>query len=62
MQFHDDPIRREEVIRSYLRRTLDPATAEAFESHYLSCDDCFEELRVSGLLMVGLLGRKKLHR
>jgi len=37
-----------------LRRTLDPATAEAFESHYLSCDECFEELRVSGLLMVGL--------
>ena len=54
MQFHDDSIRREEVIRSYLRRTLDPATAEAFESHYLACNECFEELRVSGLLMVGL--------
>jgi anti-sigma B factor antagonist len=54
MQFHDDPTFREELIRSYLRRTLDPETTEAFESHYLSCDECFEELRVSGLLLVGL--------
>ena len=44
MQFHDDPTFREEVIRNYLRRTLDADAAEAFESHYLSCDECFEEL------------------
>jgi anti-sigma B factor antagonist len=54
MQCHDDPTYREELIRNYLRRSLDAAATEAFESHYLSCDDCFEELRVSGLLMVGL--------
>jgi anti-sigma B factor antagonist len=54
MQFHDDPTVREELIRSYLRRTLDPHATEAFESHYLSCDQCFEELRISGMLMAGL--------
>ena len=54
MEFHDDPTSREEVIRNYLRRTLDAQAAEAFESHYLCCDECFEELRVTGLLMVGL--------
>jgi anti-sigma B factor antagonist len=54
MQFHEDPTFREEVIRNYLRRTLDAEATEAFESHYLSCDECFEELRVTGLLLVGL--------
>jgi anti-sigma B factor antagonist len=54
MQCHDDPTIREELIRKYLRRALDADAIEAFESHYLSCDQCFEELRVSGLLMVGL--------
>ena len=63
MQFHDDPTFREELIRSYLRRTLEPDVTEAFERHYLSCDQCFEELRVSGLLMVGLhQTRVELHR
>ena len=54
MPFHQDLIAREELIRDYLRRKLDADTAEAFESHYLSCDECFEELRVSSLLMAGL--------
>ena len=58
MQFHDDPTSREEVIRNYLRRTLDAGAAEAFETHYLSCDECFEELRVSSLLMAGLHGAR----
>lgn len=54
MQFHDDPALREEVIRNYLRRTLEAEAAEAFETHYLACDECFEELRISALLMGGL--------
>jgi len=53
MQFHD-PIYREDLIRNYLRRTLDAEATEAFESHYLACDECFEELRVTSLLTVGL--------
>jgi anti-sigma B factor antagonist len=51
---HEDRVVREEIIRDYVLRRLDPARAEAFESHYLACDECFEELRVSHLLAVGL--------
>jgi anti-sigma B factor antagonist len=58
MQFHQDPLFREEVIRDYVLRRLDAATAETFESHCLSCDKCFEELRVSQALMAGLGQRK----
>ena len=54
MEFHQDLLAREEIIRNYLLRRLDTNTTEAFESHYLSCDECFEELRASQLLVVGL--------
>ena len=54
MPFHDDPILREELIISYLQKRLDAATIEAFESHYLICDECFEELQASELLIEGL--------
>ncbi len=54
MPFHDDPLLREELIVKYLHRRLDAATTEAFESHFLMCDECFEELRVSQLLTEGL--------
>lgn len=64
MQFHDDPLDREGWIRDYLLRRLDAAAVEEFESHYLSCDDCFEELRATRLLMSGLaqskVGRRRL--
>jgi len=59
MDFHQDLLAREELIRNYLLRRLDANTAEAFESHYLSCDECFEELRASQLLAAGL-GQSKL--
>jgi anti-sigma B factor antagonist len=54
MPFHDEPLLREELIVKYLKRRLDAASTEAFESHYLTCDECFEELRVSQLLAEGL--------
>jgi anti-sigma B factor antagonist len=54
MPFHDDPLLREELIVKYLQRRLDAAATEAFESHYLTCEECFEELRVSQLLTEGL--------
>ncbi len=58
MEFHDDPMAREELIRDYLLKRLDSNTTEAFESHYIYCDECFEELRASRLLVSGL-GRSK---
>src|SRR5262245_32604892 len=54
MEFHQDLLEREEIIRNYLLRRLDANTTEAFESHYLACDECFEELRASQLLVAGL--------
>ena len=54
LQLHEDPLAREELIRGYLKRSLDTATIEAFESHYLTCRECFEELRTTDLLMQGL--------
>src|SRR5438445_13713202 len=59
MQFHHDPLFREELIRDYLLKRLDAETAESFESHYLVCEECFEQLRVGEMLASGL-GRSKL--
>jgi anti-sigma B factor antagonist len=53
-QVYQDPLAREELVVKYLKRRLDAATTEAFESHYLSCDECFERLRVAQLLVEGL--------
>ena len=53
-QLHQDSAFREELIRDYLLKRLDVDTAEAFECHYLSCDDCFEELATSQVLVAGL--------
>jgi len=42
-----EPIQREQVIAKYLSRTLDADAVEEFEGHYLGCDECFDETRVS---------------
>jgi anti-anti-sigma factor len=54
MNFHDDPVYREEFIIAYLRRRLSADLAEQWESHYLACDLCFEEIRATELLIRGL--------
>jgi anti-sigma B factor antagonist len=54
MPFHEDLMRREELIRDYLLKNLSADAVETFERHYLSCDDCFEQLRVTRALMTGL--------
>lgn len=53
-QLHDNILAREELIRNYLLKRLDSETVEAFESHYMDCDECFEELRASQMLIAGL--------
>ena len=57
-QLHQNPLLREELIRGYLLKRLDAETAEAFESHYLACEECFEELRMSQMLIQALGERK----
>jgi anti-anti-sigma factor len=54
MNFHHDPVSREELITGYLRRRLSADLTEQWESHYLACDDCFEEIRATELLIRGL--------
>lgn len=54
MDFHADPAVREEWILGYLERRLDPASAAGWESHYLGCPECFEEMRAAELLICAL--------
>ncbi|HUI82280.1 MAG TPA: STAS domain-containing protein [Bryobacteraceae bacterium] len=54
MDLHRDPVHREELIRGYLSRRLSPELTEAFESHYLGCDECFEETQATRLLIRAL--------
>jgi anti-sigma B factor antagonist len=49
-----DPIVREQTIVQYLARKLNATARERFESHYLECQECYEELRAAELLMAGL--------
>jgi anti-anti-sigma factor len=53
-KLHTDPVARERTIAGYLARTLTKAASEEFEAHYLSCDDCFEEIRAAELLIPAL--------
>ena len=54
MDFHSDPVAREHIAMKYLYRKLGDATAQEFEDHYLACNECFEELRATELLIQGL--------
>jgi anti-sigma B factor antagonist len=49
-----EPIEREQVIAKYLSRALDEEAVEEFEGHYLGCDECFDELKVSEWLAADL--------
>jgi anti-sigma B factor antagonist len=52
--FHADPVLREQLIVRYLQHRLNSELAEEWENHYLGCNDCFEELRATELLIRGL--------
>jgi anti-sigma B factor antagonist len=49
-----EPLEREQVIARYLARSLDSEAVEEFEGHYLGCDECFDEMRVSDRLATDL--------
>lgn len=49
-----EPVERERVIAKYLSRSLGADAVEEFEGHYIGCDECFEELRVSERLTADL--------
>jgi anti-sigma B factor antagonist len=54
INFHSDPLTREELVVKYLARRLDPGAVAAFEAHYLECAACFEELKMSDMIRRGL--------
>lgn len=56
MDLHGNFLLREQIIAGYLSRKLDANAADDFEAHYLFCEECFEELRATQLLMAGLGG------
>jgi len=60
--FHQDLVLREDLFRRYLERRLSADLREQFESHYLECDECYEELRATELLMRGLDDRVLVRR
>jgi anti-sigma B factor antagonist len=53
-EFHGDPVLREQLIARYLKHCLTAELAEKWESHYLGCEDCFQETRATELLIRGL--------
>ena len=54
MDFHKDVVFREQLITRYLQHRLTGELAEQWETHYLGCDECFEEIRATELLISGL--------
>jgi anti-sigma B factor antagonist len=61
MDFHRDPLVREELILRYLERGLAAEVAEEWEGHYLGCAGCFEEMRATELLIraIGMTGLER---
>ena len=51
--WHGDTVYREDLIRKYLHRRLAPELADRFEDHYLACDECYNEMRATELLIRG---------
>jgi anti-sigma B factor antagonist len=54
MDFHRDVAFRERLITKYLYRQLSADLVEAVESHYLECNECYEEMRATELLILAL--------
>jgi len=54
LDFHCDAVLRDQLVTSYLYRRLSPDLVDALESHYLECNECYEEMRGTELLIRGL--------
>src|SRR5262249_32360533 len=54
IDFHSDPLAREELFIKYLTRSIDQTLAETLEVHYLLCEECFLGLEEADALRQGL--------
>jgi anti-sigma B factor antagonist len=53
-KYDQSTILREEIIARYLARQLALDLSEEFESHFLVCQDCYEEVRAAEILIRAL--------
>jgi anti-sigma B factor antagonist len=54
LDLHSDVVFREQLVTKYLYRRLRADLVDALESHYLECQECYEEMRGTELLIRGL--------
>jgi anti-anti-sigma factor len=54
LDFHVDPVFRDQLVTKYLYRELSADLVDALENHYLECNSCYEEMRATELLIRGL--------
>ena len=47
-------IEKTETVERYVRNQLAPAERQAFEEHFLGCDECFEQLQAAERFSAGL--------
>jgi anti-sigma factor RsiW len=47
-------IEREEVIERYVRNQLTPDERQAFEEHFFTCEECFENLQATDRFVAGI--------
>jgi hypothetical protein len=47
-------IEKTEIVERYVRNQLAPAERQAFEEHFLGCDECFEKLQAAERFSAGM--------
>lgn len=47
-------IEKSETVERYIRNQLTPAERQAFEEHFLGCDECFEKLQAAERFAAGM--------
>jgi Putative zinc-finger len=50
---HSD-VEKTETVERYIRNQLAPADRQAFEEHFLGCDECFEQLQAAERFSAGM--------
>jgi len=49
-----DEIQNREVVEQYVRHKLSPADRQLFQEHYVSCDECFEQVQLMARFVAGV--------
>ena len=53
MMMHSE-IEKEDTVERYVQNQLAPAERQAFEEHFLACDECFEKLQTAERFTTGM--------